>query len=260
MKRSPSTPPTIAELTAGFLNRPADAEALAAAADAIGEVQPHEVSVGFRAEPGLAWRGSLEVLAAFGLSTSPIPAPGDWGSLVVRQESVAALPFALGNYPQRVRDLDTLVRSDDVTNLLPQSVDAAAASTGLLKWGTRHLQSGELPHALIAAANYRAARDFDRANEALKGLKSAVGTGWDAVLANEEAALLWHRGEYAKAADLWDTLPDSAPVQFNRGMASLFLGRPGAAEHLRAAVAGLPETSAWHHLANLYLTLAELRG
>src|SRR5262245_53603009 len=57
MKRSPSTPPSIAELTAGFLNRPADAEALAAAADAIGEVEPHEVSVGFRAEPGLAWRG-----------------------------------------------------------------------------------------------------------------------------------------------------------------------------------------------------------
>src|SRR5262249_18047416 len=142
----------------------------------------------------------------------------------------------------------------------PRSVDAAAASTGLLKWGTRHLQSGELPHALIAAANYRAARDFDRAGEALRGLKASVRTGWDAVLANEEAALLWHRGEYAKAADLWAPLPDSVRIGFNRGMANLCLGRPGAAEHLRAAVAGLPETSAWHHLASLYLTLAELQG
>jgi rubrerythrin len=30
--------------------------------------------------------------------------------------------------------------------------------------------------------------------------------------------------------------------------------------NLKAAVAGLAETSAWHHLASLYLTLAEMRG
>jgi hypothetical protein len=43
-------------------------------------------------------------------------------------------------------------------------------------------------------------------------------------------------------------------------MAALFLGRPvEAATHLKAAVAGLPETSAWHHLASLYLTLAEMK-
>jgi hypothetical protein len=44
-------------------------------------------------------------------------------------------------------------------------------------------------------------------------------------------------------------------------MAALFLGRPTEArEHLKAAVAGLGETSAWHHLGSLYLTLAEMRG
>ena len=44
-------------------------------------------------------------------------------------------------------------------------------------------------------------------------------------------------------------------------MASLFLGQPGEAkQHFQFAVAKLPESSAWHHLASLYLTLAEMRS
>jgi hypothetical protein len=261
MTRSPSTPPTLAALTASFLSRTEDAETLTAAADALGDVQPHEVSVGYRAEPRLAWQESLEVLAAFGQKASPIPAPADWGGLVARQDGQVALPFALANYPQRVRDLGTLLQTENLGDLLPGPAENTPVSTGLLKWGTRHVQAGELPHALIAAANYRAARDFDRATETLAALKSTVGADWQAILANEEAALLWHRGEYTNAANLWTALPDSVPVRFNRGIAALFLGRPAQArEHLKAAVAGLADTSAWHHLASLYLTLAEMRG
>lgn len=261
MTRTPSTPPTLAALMAGFLSRTENAETLTAAADALGDVQPHEVSVGYRAEPRLAWQESMEVLGAFGVKASAIPAPGDWGALVARQDGVAALPFALANYPQRVRDLGTLLQTGNLSDLLPEVVEPAAVSTGLLKWGARHVQTGELPHALIAAANYRAARDFDRAAETLATLKAAVGAEWQPVVGNEEAALLWHRGEYAAAAGAWARLPDSVPVRFNRGMAALFLGRPAEArEHLTAAVAGLSETSAWHHLASLYLTLAEMRG
>lgn len=261
MSRSPSTPPTIAALTAGFLSRTEDAETLAAAADALGDVEPHEVSVGYRAEPRLAWQEALEVLGAFGRKADPIPAPADWGTLVARQDGTAALPFALANYPQRVRDLGTLVGTGNLGDLLPDATANTPVSTGLLMWGVRHIQVGNLPHALIAAANYRAAGDFDRAAEALSGLKKAVGPEWQAVVANEEAALLWHRGEHAKAAELWAVLPDSVPVRFNRGMAALFLGRPAEARaQLQAAVAGLPEASAWHHLASLYLALAEMRG
>ena len=58
-------------------------------------------------------------------------------------------------------------------DLLPKTVSTAEVSTGLLKWGVRHLQAGNLPHAIIAAANYRAAGDFKRAAEALvESLKS----------------------------------------------------------------------------------------
>lgn len=261
MSRSTSTPPSIAELTAGFLRRTDDAEVLDAAADALGDVEPHEVSIGYRAEPRLAWKESLEVMAAFGQTVATIPAPAEWGGLVARQDGAAALPFVLGNYPQRVRDLGTLLQTSDLSTLLGKASSSTPVSTGLLKWGTRHIQAGDLPQALIAAANYRAAGDFDRATSTLSELKQRVGAEWLPVLANEEAGVLWHRGQFAEAAKVWATLPDSVPVRFNRGMASLFLGqREEAKTHLKAAVAGLPESSAWHHLASLYLTLSDMKS
>jgi tetratricopeptide (TPR) repeat protein len=261
MTRSRTTPPTIAELTASFLSRTNDAETLSAAADALGDVEPHEVAVGYRAEPRLAWQESLQVLAAFGRTADPIPAPGEWGGLVARQNGIAALPFALANYPQRVRDLGNLLQAENLGDLLPEPVASSPVSTGLLKWGTKHIQARNLPHSLVAAANYRAAQDFDRAEETLNTLKQNLDIEWQPVLANEEAALLWHRGEYARAAELWASLPDSIPVRFNRGMAALFLGRGSEAkDHLKAAIKGLSDDSAWHHLASLYLTLAEIRS
>lgn len=254
MTRSPRQP-RLADLTAGFLNRAEDAEVLAAAADAFGEVEPHEVAIGFRAEPRTAWVAGLEAVTAFGQAAPAVAAPADWGTLVARHDAVAALPFALGNYPQRVRDLGTLFVTAKVGDLLPKTVESAAAPTGLEKWADK--QTGDTGTALLAAAAFRSARDFDRAKRLLAGIDAAA---WAPVVANEAAALLWQRGEYAKADAAWATLPPSVPVSFNRGMSALFLGRSGEAEgHLRAAVAGLPEASAWHHLASLYLTLAEMK-
>ena len=250
MTRSPLQP-RLADLTAGFLSRAEDAEMLAAAADAFGEVQPHEVAIGFRAEPRAAWAAGLEAATAFGRTAPAVVAPADWGTLVARHDGVAALPFALGNYPQRVRDLGTLFQTEKLGDLLPNSVEAVEAPSGLAKWAGK--QTGE--STLAAAAALRSARDFDRAAELFDGFEAK-----DAVVANELAALLWQRGEYAKADAAWAQLADSVPVRFNRGMAALFLGRSAeAATHLRAAVSGLPETSAWHHLASLYLTLAEMK-
>src|SRR5437764_1294252 len=76
----------------------------------------------------------------------------------------------------------------------------------------------------------------------------------------EEAALAWHAGRREEAARLWAGIEGSVPALFNRGMAALFLGKPAAAvAPLRQAVAQLPESSSWHHLGQLYLTLAEMR-
>src|SRR5207244_10792645 len=111
---------------------------------------------------------------------------------------------------------------------------------------------------LRAAGALRRARQFDRAEEVLR---HKPADEWRAAWANEEAALAWHRGRAGDAAALWRDQPDSAPVLFNRGMAALFLGQRGEARGwLRGAADQLPEASAWHHLARLYLTLAEIRG
>jgi hypothetical protein len=84
---------------------------------------------------------------------------------------------------------------------------------------------------------------------------------WRAAWANEEAALLWHDGQWEQAAEAWQTQPASVPVRFNRGMAALFLGRPANAHaDLQQAAGQLPEDQAWHHLARLYVALSETRG
>jgi hypothetical protein len=107
---------------------------------------------------------------------------------------------------------------------------------------------------LLAAGVLRLARHFDRAEELLAFTPSAE---YRAVHANEVAALAWHRGQAERAAQMWRGMADSAVVLFNRGMAALFLGEKESARvALERAIAGLAETSAWHHLAGLYLTLA----
>jgi hypothetical protein len=43
-------------------------------------------------------------------------------------------------------------------------------------------------------------------------------------------------------------------------MAALFLNQPAKARDcLKKAVAQLPESNGWHHLASLYLALSEIR-
>ena len=69
---------------------------------------------------------------------------------------------------------------------------------------------------------------------------------------------LMFEGKAEEAIKIWNRLPDSVPVLFNRGMAALFTDRAAEArKHLKEAIAKLPESSAWHHLGRLYLTLAE---
>src|SRR5438270_863579 len=86
--------------------------------------------------------------------------------------------------------------------------------------------------------------------------KQAAARAPAALRANEEAALLWHRGRYEDAAKMWQTQEDSTAVLFNRGMAALFLGRAAdAVTPLTEATRRLPETDAWHHLGRLYLAL-----
>ena len=70
----------------------------------------------------------------------------------------------------------------------------------------------------------------------------------------------WAQGKPEKAIALWESLPETPAVLFNRGMAALFLNATAKARDLlKKAVAQIPESDGWHHLGRLYLALAEMR-
>ena len=253
-------PPSIAELTVRLLARTDTADALAAVA--ISEVEPHEVAVALRTEPRQSWQEGLAVLKTFVVSAPmDISQPVEWASLIVRRGLSHSLPFALCNFPQQVRDLNPLLQTKDLSKLQSAETEAAAASIGLRNWANQHIRKGTFPQALIGCALLRAAGDYDAAAAALSGLRGCTPAEWQAALTNEEAALLWERGERQQAAQLWAGLPENSAVLLNRGMAALFMNKPAQArENLRKAVANLKDSEPWHHLASLYLALAEMQG
>jgi hypothetical protein len=184
--------------------------------------------------------------------------PPDWSTLVTGADSLAALAFAAGNFPQLVRDLPALVRSERRSELLKKD-PARSETPALARWTVDATAKGRYPHCLFGIGALRVAENFAVAQKLLAELRASVPSRWQTALGNEEAALLWHTGKHEQAIASWNALPESPVVNFNRGMANLFLDRPvEARDHLRKAVTGLREDNAWYHLARLYLAFAEM--
>lgn len=255
---SEQTPDSLAHLFTCYLQRQitAQAEGLALA-DPDGQASPHEAVPVQPVDPRLAWEDALAVVPYFPKVRDEArwSVPPEWPALVAGQEPALALAFCVGNYPQMVRNLHPLLAGGDLTRLSTPPSRPACAPAALLEWAA---QTHEFPQSLLAAGVLRLMRRFD---EAARLLRTSVPAAWEPVRANEEAALLWHRGRGEEALAHWQKQKAGAPILFNRGMASLFLGRVGdARDALTAAVEQLPETSAWHHLGHLYLALAAARG
>jgi hypothetical protein len=254
--------PALSELMARYLQRQASAvTAGLVAGEPEGEVLPFEAAPVQPVNPQLAWSEAVSAARYFCPGSEPRlwKAPPEWPTLVTAHEPASALAFCFGNFPQLVRNLQLLLQASDVATLRPRAGRPVPAPA-LLAWADQEARRNPYPQPLIAASVFRLARQFDRASELLKAQQGEVLKEWQAARANEEAALAWHRGQAAEAAALWQVQPESVPVLFNRGMAALFLDRPGEAlTWLSRAVADLPEESGWHHLGRLYLTLAEMR-
>jgi tetratricopeptide (TPR) repeat protein len=251
-----AAPPALAELFSEYLKGQTAAQAAGLGfAEPNGEVEPYEAVPVQPVDPALAWTDALAAAGCFaGTAKVNAATPPDWPVLVAAQEPALALAFSLGNFPQLVRNLHPLLAGGDLTALRARPTPGEPAPA-LVEWArtcTGH------PQRLLAAGVLRLARQFDEAADLLRRTPPAE---WQAAHANEEAALAWHRGRAEEAAALWRKQPESVPVLFNRGMAALFLGDAATArESLTKAAAALPETSAWHHLARLYLALAAARG
>jgi hypothetical protein len=227
-----------------------------AAKKGLGRPQPSEVAVHYQGQPTdprVAWENALAVLPHLVAGPAPsLTVPPEWPDLVWKkdQETAVALAFSLGNFPQMVRDQHPLLDGSDVTTL--RTVLAPSAPTpGLVEWARRTRGA----QALLAAGLLRLFGQFEDA-EAVLG-QADVPASLQALRANETAALDWHRGRADEALASWQAQAPRVPVLFNRGMAALFLGKIDDAHgSLTEAVGQLPETSAWHHLGQLYLALA----
>jgi len=258
----PQKPPTLADLMVRFVNRPVDAASIEAEAGALGEVEPHEVAVGFRADPRLAWNEGIGALTALknNESLKSVVAPSEWAAVVVRHDSAATQPFALGGYPQRVRDLTTLLQVKDLTQLRPRG-ENRPATPALRSWASKQSEKGKPAQALLAAGVLRSANDLDQAERTLNAIANEIPETLQAALNNERAALRWQQGKADEAVAIWEKMPESPVVLFNRGMAALFMGQAvRARDLLKKAVAQIPENDGWHHLGSLYLALAEMRN
>jgi hypothetical protein len=158
-----------------------------------------------------------------------------------------ALAFAAGNFPQLVRHLQPLLHTGKLSELKPTG-GRPINLPSLVSWA----EKAKKDQVLLAIGVLRLARQYDAARKLLANVPANER-------GNEEAALAWHEGKSDEAIKIWEKL-DSIPAKFNRGMAGLFTDRPADARKLlKDAIAQLPETSAWHHLGRLYLTLAEMR-
>lgn len=243
---SKRTPPSIAELTRGYLERcvtrPVDVPTA-------GLFEPYEVSASFRPEPRMAWNE-----ARFGLtladthqSTSEMAMPNDWNTLVQRRDTIAAVACCVGNFPQLLQDIGPLMSVDDLTMFRPDVPGLPTSEPKL---------TGTPTERIVRAALARLEGDFDAAQTWLDSIDDDTMTS---LIANERAAVAWHRGDWDTAIAIWNDLPESPMIAFNRGMAALFSGNvTGAIASLGIAVDGLPAESGWQHLANLYLALARI--
>jgi hypothetical protein len=247
-----ATPASISELFTQYLQRQVSAREQGLAFDVPeGEITPYEAAPVQPVDPRQAWEDAVAAPKVFGVDVAAWTVPPEWPALVAAQEPAVALAFCIGNFPQMVRNVQPLLAGDLMA--LRLSTGRSDPPSGLTEWTASVREPAQM---VVAAAALRLARHFDEAERLLQRV-----TTWQPLVANERAALLWHRGKFEESAALWRQQEDTAPVLFNRGMAALFLGEAATARaDLAAAVKLLPETSAWYHLGRLYLALVDARG
>jgi len=259
MSHETSVQPDLNQLLASYLQKMTEAQAVGITAfDS--EVTPYEVGPVQPLDPKLAWDEAQAVLAYYSAEAPKRrQAPPQWSHVVVNHESLVAVAFSVGNFPQLVRNFHAILTQPNLSQMRPSAGRQAAAGE-LNAWVETVAQKKQYPQMLIGLGALRLAQHFDAADAYVRAHDAEIPTEWRAAWENEKAALAWHSGRHDEARASWDKLEPTVPVLFNRGMAALFAGDTATAkQHLTAAIAKLPNSSAWHHLGRLYLTLADLR-
>lgn len=248
--------PTLQELLAKYLAQSAEAPVLP-----ISEVEPHQAALPAWTEPRAVWGEALRTASWL------IPPGYDeefrygklavnqaWAKLLSESGTQGAVTFCLGHVPQLLYDVTPLLTKGRTALKLPETrPDAGPASEGSLK------KNASLAEKFLHAACLRMTGHFKAAEQQLTALATEAGPEYTLLLTNEKAALAWQRGDVKAAVQMWSTHAEQPVFAFNLGLAGLCQGDvTTAATHLKKAAGALPESDPWHHLAQVYLTLAEV--
>jgi hypothetical protein len=225
--------------------------------DLTDQVVPYEAAPAQVLDARLAWEEACTALRYLlvGSERPRVAVPPEWASLVGALQPATSVPFCLGNFPQLVRNLASLL---DQPKMIPATAGPPLPeSRELADWVQKNCRQANGPHPLVAAAILRLTGRLNEAGDWLQKHEPAKGDPWRGVWENEAAGLAWHRGQLDQAAQLWIQQADSVPVLFNRGLAALAKDQKELArQSLTRAVEQLPASDGWHHLGRLYLALA----
>lgn len=247
--------PTLQELLAKYLAQSAEAPVLP-----ISEIEPHQAALPAWTEPRAVWGEALrtaQLLLSGDKAVNWQPGKCDvstaWAKLLGESGTQGAVTFCLGHVPQLLYDVSPLLTKGRTALKLPEArPDAGPTPEHTLK------KNASLAEKFLHAACLRMTGHFKAAEQQLTALATEAGTEYALLLTNEKAALAWQRGDVKAAVQLWSTHAEQPVFAFNLGLAALCQGDvTTAATHLKKAAGALPESDPWHHLAHVYLTLAE---
>lgn len=241
-------PPSLATLTARFLAN----QATLPNDVMLPEVQPHEVVTSFRADSSVMWKDAKAPFELFGATVS-IPIPLDWSAFAANQSDSTVMLLSLGSVPQQMRELNAFEPTAPTPN------PSLAGNFEKLVNGLESCRkSASIAERLMAAGILKMLGRFDSAESLIALAEPECYGPFVNVLANERAALLWHRGDVSGALAAWNTMPNGPVTAFNRGVCEWMLGRPSAAAALFDRAAGsIPDRSGWSHLAAFYASICE---
>lgn len=229
-----------------------------------GEVELYQASELLAVSPQVAlidaWEAAVRLAGrepGLGLQVRQFRPPGEWSRLVHRAEPRCLVPCCVGVFPQLVRDPAPLLTAD--VEQWTKPAFSCCEMPDVEEWGRERLGDGRLAEALFAVGMLRLAGQFDASQTLLSAIERRGPAAWAGLLANEQAALCWFRGDLAQAEHIWTHHPqaDSGVVLLNRGLTALCHRSKRAVNLLDRAAAAWPEGHAWHHLARMYQVLAE---
>jgi hypothetical protein len=206
-----------------------------------GEVEVYQAQPALGLDVALAWPDALlpaALLRDSGLGNVAMPA--DWAQQARQTALAAAFPCCVGLAPQFLQQVSPLLHDAPAFFRAPIQLTRAGSSPM------------SIPEAYSRLACARILGDW----ATVEALLSEQEISQKPLLQqNERAAQAWLRGDRKEAETLWISLPGDQPVvAFNQGLAALARGdATTGCERLTRAKKGFPESSGWHHLAELYL-------